>query len=66
MKKSNEQIAIESFGGARETNSFFRKIGNEACLGYFTAILLRDNPNSGLGVTEWFDLVRNLMSKGIL
>ncbi len=62
MKQTPEQIAVDSFGGSKEAHPFFSTITNEAYIGYCTAMLLRENPKSGLSAKEWFQIVTKLVS----
>lgn len=64
--KAPEVIAEESFGGSKASHPFFSVISDDAYIGYCTAILVRDNPNSGLNSQEWFNVVKKLHSEGKL
>ena len=62
MKKlTPEQIAIEAFGDSKLNHPFFNKISEEAYIGYVTAMLLRDNPKSGLSANDWYNVVRKIV-----
>ena len=65
-QKTPEQIAEESFGGSKASHPFFSTISDDAYTGYCTAILMRDNPRSGLDAKAWFNVVKKLYSEGKL
>jgi hypothetical protein len=61
-KLTAETIA-EDYGEVKNTNPFFKTISDDAFMGYITAALLRDNPNSRMNVFEIFELVKKALKK---
>ena len=61
-----EQTVIEAMGGSKEAAPFFRSLTTEEWIAWGTALLMRDNPSSGLSPTEWITLVRRMHHEGKL